>query len=70
MMLNSVNNNQPAFGMALKKPNASDMKKFAKAVGTASDSFITKTTARREKITAITLFIVCTSAEPPFRRLL
>ena len=47
MMLNSVNNNQPTFGMALKKPNASDMKKFAQAIGTASDNFVTRTTARR-----------------------
>ena len=48
MILNSVNNNQPTFGMALVKPkNRKAMESFAKTIGTASDDFITRITARR-----------------------
>ena len=46
-MLNSINNNQPTFGMAVVKPTSKTaMQEFAKAIGTASDSFITRRTAR------------------------
>ena len=48
MMLNSVNNNQPNFGMSVLKPGSKKaMQGFAEAIGIASDNFVTRTTARR-----------------------
>jgi len=48
MMLNSVNNNQPNFGMSVLKPGSKKaMQGFAEAIGIASNNFITRTTAER-----------------------
>ncbi len=47
MMLQSVNNTQPTFGMALRKPNAVDMEKFAQVTKLADENFLVRSTAGR-----------------------
>ena len=46
-MLNSVNNNQPSFGMALRKPATADMRKFTQLLELNHDSWACRKLSER-----------------------
>lgn len=46
-MLNSVNNNQPSFGMALKQPAPADMRKFAQLLELNHDTWVCRKLSER-----------------------